>query len=78
MKSIEYYCGADFDARCGQELTASEWLYRKVSSANILLQQLVQVDYTIRDGLRIKRVSDALKDWRQQIDEIYGLEREIE
>lgn len=78
MKSVEYYCGEEFDVRCGQELTASEWLHRKISNGAILLQELVQVNYADRDGLRIKRVSDALRDWRQQIDEIYGLEREID
>ena len=78
MKSVEYYCGEEFDARCGQELTAVQWLHRKITNAKELLNTLAQADYQERDGIRIKRISDALKDWRQQIDEIYGLERDIE
>jgi len=78
MKTIEYYCGNEFDARCGQELTASSWLNRKILHGRQLLQELTQVDYEIRDWIRIKRVSNAIEDWKHQLDEIFGIETEIE
>ena len=78
MKSIEYYCGADFDPRCGQELTAAQWLRRKINAAKQLKHDLVHLGWRERDGIRINRIAKAIEDWEAQFNEIFGLEKEIE
>jgi len=78
MKKVEYYCGKDFNQRCGQERTAVQWLLAKVFSAEKLIEELLEEELMNRDLHRIKKIADAIIDWRFQIDEIYGIETEIE
>lgn len=78
MKSIEYYCSNYFDPRDAQELSAPQFLQRKIRAGNLTIQELCKVDYMQRDGVRIKRIADAILDWKRQYNEIYGIELEIE
>jgi hypothetical protein len=78
MKSIVYYCGEDFEASCGRELSAEQWLHRKIIHATELHHQLAHVDYLDRDDLRISRIGKAIQLWRDMIDEINGKHKEIE
>lgn len=78
MKKVEFYCGKDFDQRIGQECTAVQWLYKKIYAAEKLIDELLKESSTNRDWRRIKKVASAIEDWRFQIDEIFGLEEEME
>ena len=78
MRSIEYYCGKEFDSSCGRELSAEQWLHRKIIHATELHHQLAHVDYLDRDDLRISRIGKAIQLWRDMIDEINGKSKEIE
>ena len=40
MKSIEYYCDEDFDPTVGQELSAPQYLIRKINAAKELKNKL--------------------------------------
>lgn len=78
MRKIEYYCGADFDASIGRELTAEQWLHRKIIHATELHHKLAHQSYLDRDDLRIKRIDKALSYWREQLHEINGMSKDIE
>lgn len=78
MKSIVYYCGENFDPSCGQELSAVQWLQRKILHARELHHYLAHLDYQYRNDKRINDISKAIKDWETQLDEIFGHSREIE
>jgi hypothetical protein len=75
MRHIEYYCGKDFDPRCGQELSAPEWLLKKIRAAK---ETKMEVDLTYPlDGIRSNRIAGAIEDWRIQYDEIFGTFKEM-
>lgn len=78
MRSIEYYCSNYFDPRDGQELTAPQFLARKISAGLQTIEDLISIDYMERDGVRIRRVANAVGDWKKQYNELYGIETEIE
>jgi hypothetical protein len=78
MRSIEYYCSVYFDPRDGQELSAPQFLLRKIYAGKDTIDDLLEVDFMERDQVRIKKISDAISDWRKQFNEIYGIETEIE
>lgn len=78
MKSIEYYCSHYFDPRDAQELSAPQFLQRKINAGRQTVNDLMKVNFMERDGLRIKRIADAVLDWKKQYNEIYGIETEIE
>lgn len=78
MKSIVYYCDVDFDPSCGRELTAEQWLHRKIIHATELHHKLAHQSYLDRDDLRIKRIDIAIEKWREQLDEINGKGKDIE
>lgn len=78
MKSIEYYCSHYFDPRDAQELSAPQFLSRKISAGLATIEDLNNIDFMERDGTRIKRIADAVSDWKKQYNEIYGIELEIE
>lgn len=78
MRSIEYYCSHYFDPRDGQELSAPQFLARKISAGLSTIEDLISVDYMERDGVRIRRVANAVGDWKKQYNELYGIETEIE
>jgi len=78
MRSIEYYCSDYFDPRDGQELSAPQFLARKISAGQQTIEDLISVDYMERDGVRIRRVANAVGDWKKQYNELYGIETEIE
>lgn len=77
MKRIEYYCGKDFDARIGQTRPAVQWLYAKIFSAEETINELNKIDFMQRDFARINDIISAIKDWRQQIKEIYGIDEDM-
>lgn len=78
MRSIEYYCSHYFDPRDGQELSAPQFLARKISAGLSTIEDLISIDYMERDGVRIRRVANAVGDWKKQYNELYGIETEIE
>ena len=78
MRSIEYYCGVDFDSSVGRSISAEQWLYRKIHSAEELHSQLAHMSYLDRDDLRIKRIASAIEDWRDMILEINGKSKDIQ
>lgn len=78
MKSIIYYCGPDFDPRCGQELSVPEWLKRKIHASQELHHYLAHLDYQHRNDKRINDIAKAIKDWETQYSEIFGLSKDIE
>jgi len=75
MKSIIYYCGEAFDPSCGLELTAVQWLSRKLLHAK---ETKLKVDNTVPfDPLRSNRIAEAIEDWQTQLFEIYGSSEEV-
>ena len=78
MKSIVYYCGENFDPTCGQELTAPQWLQRKILASQELHHYLAYLDYQYRNEKRINDIAEAIKDWEIQYSEIFGLSKDIE
>lgn len=69
MKSIEYYCGKEFDPTCGKTLTADVWLLSKIEAAK-RTKYLVNVT-TPFDSIRSNRITSAIEDWTKQYNEIY-------
>ena len=78
MKTIEYYCGEQFDVRCGEFLSAAQWLSKKIAYAHDLHYKLAHEHYELRDNVRIRRIDSAIKDWECQYNEIFGIESEVE
>ncbi len=78
MRSIEYYCGIHFDARSGQELTAVQWLTRKISASEMLVIELMEESWMYRDMNRVSRIIKAQADWKKQLNEIFGIQEEVE
>jgi len=78
VKSIVYYCGESFDASLGRELSAEQWLHRKIIHATELHHKLAHQSYLDRDDLRIKRIDKAIEYWREQLNEINGIHKDIE
>lgn len=60
----------------GQELSAAQYLMRKINAAKELRNHLA-IQHPI-DGVRIVRISNAVDDWKYQFDEIFGKHKEIE
>ena len=77
MKSIEYYCSSYFDPRDAQELSAPQFLQRKILAGNQTIADLMQVHYMDRDNVRINKIIKATKDWKRQLNELYGIEEEL-
>lgn len=76
MKSIEYYCGSDFDPSCGQELDVPTWLQRKIRYAK---DTKYDIDTTTPfDSIRSNRIQVAIDKWQEQYDEIFGKSKEVE
>lgn len=76
MKAIEYYCGPDFDPTVGQELSAPQYLMRKINAAKELKNHLA-IQHPI-EGVRIGKIAIAISEWQLQFDEIFGKHKEIE
>ena len=71
IRPITYYCGEEFDPRVGQELSAPQWLLRKITAAKALKIALSVVSPF--DGVRNRRIAHAIEEWQAQFDEIYGI-----
>lgn len=78
MKSIEYYTSKYFSPELGKVLTAEEWLKKKIEAAEKTKADLVSEDFMVRHSVRITRISNAIKDWTIQLNEINGIEKEVE
>lgn len=69
MRSVEYYCGPEFDPRIGQELSAAQYYMRKIHAAK---KTKIIVDLTMPlDGIRSNRIAEAIEDWQAQYNEIF-------
>ena len=77
MRSIEYYCSSYFDPRDAQELSAPQFLKRKILAGKQTIEDLMNVHYMDRDTARINKIVKAAKDWQRQFNEIYGIEEEL-
>jgi len=78
MKSTEYYCGHHFAPRDAQELTTPQYLIRKIEAAKCNIDDLLFVSFKHRDMHRINKTIKAIKHWQEQLNEVYGIEKEIE
>ena len=78
MRRTEYYLGHHFDPRDAQELTAPQYLIRKIRAGEHMVADLMFVHYMDRDMVRINRIVKAMKQWRLQLDEIYGITGDVE
>lgn len=85
MKNSEYYYGKNYNAETLRDLHYPRALIRKNIWANELLEKLKEmplyidsdgVRYPIRDGLRIRKVSEAIADNNKLFNECYGKEIE--
>lgn len=75
MRHIEYYCGPEFDPRCGQEMSVPEWLLKKIRHAKATK---IIVDSTFPlDGIRSNRIADAIDQWKKQYHEIFFESEEV-
>lgn len=74
-KSQDLY-GDNFDATQYRELTAEQYLYRKIHASQELVDLLLLEPYETRDMFRINKSLESQSHNRKLIDELYGRDKE--
>lgn len=72
MRNSHFLYGSDFDATQLRELTAEQYLYRKIHASQELVDTLSNEPLDTRDFFRINKSLEAQSHNRKLIDELYG------
>lgn len=72
MRNSQFLYGNDFDATQLRELSAEQYLWRKIHSSQELVELLSNEPLETRDMFRINKSLSSQKHNRKLIDELYG------